>query len=66
MTLDWNAIIVALIAAVSVGVPSSIIAWKTHRAVNSRMSEMLEIARTLATLREKEAERERQATKHHD
>jgi hypothetical protein len=64
--IDWQAVIIAGIAAVPATV-AAIAAWRqtrtTHKAVNSRMSEMLELTRMAAgdraTLVEKTAERNR-------
>lgn len=66
MILDWNLIIVALIG----GIPPTIIASialikviRTHDLVNSRMSELLRLARAEATADEKKAEKGRQDAK---
>lgn len=59
MTIDWQIVILALIAAT----PPTIIAWRTGKRVDGRMEEMLELARKNAagdaTIAEKEAEGER-------
>ncbi len=56
IAIDPNLIITALIASI----PSAIIAWSTHKAVNSRMDELLNLAKQEAhaqgTLDEKKAE----------
>jgi hypothetical protein len=41
--INWTTVIVAALASL----PSAIVAWKTHKAVNSRMDRMLELAETI-------------------
>lgn len=61
MTLDWNTIIIAAIASL----PATIVAWRTHKAVNSRMDTILKIATegaaAQATVDEKAAQQGREA-----
>lgn len=61
--MEWEPIV----AAVIVAAPAAYIAWRTHKAVNSRMTEMLELARRMAaaeaTLAERLAEKLREEQK---
>ncbi len=70
MDVNWTTIIVAIIGSI----PAGIIAWHTHRAVNSRMDKFLERidagqtlaidgAKAQATLDEKDAQRARTLAK---
>ncbi len=64
--MNWDAIIIACVTAVPptlVALAAFIQAMKTHKAVNSRMDELLNVARQAAhsqgTLEEKAAEQQR-------
>lgn len=66
-TLGWKPIVLAIIAGVPATITSIGALWqatKTHQIVNSRMSEILELAKSSAVnkalLEEKTAERMRQ------
>ncbi len=64
MTLDWNAIILALIAGSVTGIPATIIAWRSSRQVNGHLAKFTEAAvgraAAEATVIANEAERARQ------
>ena len=64
--INWTTVLVAACAAIATGIPATIIALKTGKAVDGRMTELLEITRrnagAEATLAEKGAEQHRQST----
>jgi len=57
--IDWTTVIVAAIATL----PGIIFSIRTHKAVNSRMSELLEITRQNAASSATLAERDRREQK---
>lgn len=63
LPIDLNTIILAIISGLVTGVPATIIALRTNKAVNGKMAQLLQIekgkAAAEATIIEKEAQSER-------
>ena len=62
-TINWQIVMLAIIAATPPTLVALAALWQaveTHRTVNSRMSEMLELTKTVATASAKAKEQEAQ------
>jgi len=62
-TINWQIVMLAIIAALPPTLVALAALWQaieTHRTVNSRMSEMLELTKTVATASAKAKEQEAQ------